>query len=66
MLCGDNGNWMNHSDEPNCHSVVKKGEIEMPVYTLRDISVGEELTEKYSDYDIANDPDNILKGFVEG
>ncbi len=44
---------------------IKEGELEMPVYALRDIRVGEELTEKYSDYEDAEDKDNVLEKFEE-
>lgn len=63
LLCADEGNYFNHSDNPNVHSLKKEGELEMPVYALRDIKAGEELTENYDEYDLVNDDRNILKKF---
>lgn len=54
LLCGDNCNWMNHSDNPNCQSKYEANEPEMPTYALRDIEPGEELIENYSDYEDQN------------
>ena len=64
LLCADEGNYFNHSDVPNVHSMEKKGEEEMPVYALRDIQAGEELTENYGEYDKASDDKNLLQKFI--
>jgi uncharacterized protein len=63
LLCADEGNYFNHSDAPNVHSVEYEGELEMPVYALRDIHPGEELTEDYGEYDLSNDENNLLTKF---
>lgn len=46
---GVNGNearFINHSCEPNCRSVTRRGRVH--IWAIRDISVGEELTYDYS------------------
>lgn len=64
LLCADEGNYFNHSDTPNVHSIEKSGEAEMPVYALRDIEQGEELTENYSEYENIDDSRNLLLVFA--
>lgn len=47
---GGNGTeYINHSCEPNCRSIVAGGEI--AVFALRDIAPGEEITVDYLDSD---------------
>lgn len=64
LLCADEGNYFNHSDVPNVHSIEKEGELEMPVYALRDIQPGEELIEDYGEYDEVEDNTNLLQKFI--
>lgn len=49
VLCGDNGKFMNHSDEPNCDD--PHGEITV---TNRIVRAGEELTSDYRNFDWAS------------
>ena len=65
LLCADEGNYFNHSRTPNVQSVKQDGETEMPVYSLKDISQGEELTENYSEYDKVGDESNLLRGIIK-
>src|SRR3989344_7284644 len=65
LLCADEGNYFNHSDSPNVHSVEKLGGEEMLVYALRDIQSGEELLEDYREYDVAGDSNNLLQKFIK-
>lgn len=64
LLCADEGNYFNHSEAPNVHSIEKDGEEEMPVYAVRDIQSGEELTEDYGEYDEVDDDKNLLQQFA--
>jgi SET domain-containing protein len=64
LLCADEGNYFNHSDNPNVHSLEREGEEEMPVYAFRDIQPGEELTENYNEYDRVDDKNNLLQQFI--
>lgn len=64
LLCADEGNYFNHSDVPNVHSIEQEGEEEMSTYTLRDIQPGEELTENYGEYDKTDDGKNLLQKFI--
>jgi len=42
----DDGKYMNHSTEPNCFTIIK----DATTIALRDIEIGEMLTEDYSTY----------------
>lgn len=52
ILCADNARFANHSDDPNCLANEEdwvdgeRGDI-----AVRDIQIGEELTNRYSDFD---------------
>lgn len=54
MLCGDDGRFFNHSDNPNCDDEKKDITI-----ALRDIEQGEELTVNYKTFyeDLFNHPE---------
>ena len=43
------GGFINHKDKPNC---VIKGKVMRYLYTLEDIKAGEELTVKYTMYEV--------------
>lgn len=45
ILCGDHGDFFNHSDNPNVYSRTTE------TYAARDIECGEELTDNYNTYD---------------
>ena len=47
LLCGDGARYMNHSEQP---TITSDGDRN---YALRDISVGEEITCDYREFDIA-------------
>ena len=44
------GGFVNHSDEPNCRTILKKDEVYLE--TSLDIQAGEELTLKYTWYQV--------------
>lgn len=46
ILCGDNGRFINHSETPNI------GDEEGVSAALRDIKIGEEITDNYNNYEI--------------
>lgn len=54
MLCGDDGRYFNHSENPNCDDSMKDITI-----AIRDIRKGEELTVDYYTFygDIENHPE---------
>ena len=45
------GGFINHSDEPNCELILLVGEKHLK--TIRDIQAGEELTLKYTLYNVS-------------
>jgi SET domain-containing protein len=53
LLCyaADNARHFNHSDEPSCRSEYRDGEDEVVTVALRDIGMGEELTDDYRAFD---------------
>jgi uncharacterized protein len=51
VLCGDNGKYMNHSDQPN----IVNNPYGVNNMACRDIDVGEELTCDYSLFDLDAD-----------
>jgi hypothetical protein len=46
------GGFINHSDEPNCEVIRHEGTYVNQLYPLRPIKVNEEITLKYTMYDI--------------
>lgn len=46
VLCGDDGRFVNHADEPNCVEAFGGCSV-----AARDIALDEEITEDYSAYD---------------
>lgn len=49
-LCSDNGNFFNHSKNPNSLSEHYDDEDEVIVKAIKDIKKGEEITDDYSAY----------------
>ena len=56
----DNGKYFNHSDTPNCLSEYRDDEEEVVTVALRDIQIGEEITDDYSSFEDASSEDNVL------
>lgn len=50
ILCGDNGRFFNHSDSPNCYSEGMSKDSIGYTKALRDIEIGEELTDDYTKF----------------
>ncbi len=48
VMCGDDARFFNHSDNPNVSSST---EDDRPDIALRDIEIGEELTQNYQNFD---------------
>jgi hypothetical protein len=46
LLCGDDGRYFNHSDNPNCDESIENDST----YAKGDISIGEELTINYKEF----------------
>lgn len=46
------GGFYNHSDNPNCKTVEDEEFYGMRLFTIRDIKAGEELTAKYTLYEV--------------
>ncbi len=57
----DNGKYFNHSDNPNTMSEHQAGSDEVVTTAVRDIPVGEELTDNYSSFEADEDSDNVLE-----
>lgn len=56
----DNGKYFNHSDNPNCLSEYKKDEEEVITTAIKDIQIGEEITDNYSSFEDEESEDNVL------
>lgn len=56
----DNGKYFNHSDNPNCLSEYKDGEDEVITTSIKDIQIGEEITDNYSSFEDEESEDNVL------
>ena len=50
-FASDDARFWNHSDDPNCLSRHERGEKEHITVAVRDIEVGEELTDNYATFD---------------
>ncbi len=57
-FCTDDGKFFNHSDNQNCFSEYLSDEDESQVFAIRDIEIGEELTDNYSSFE--DDEENVL------
>lgn len=57
----DNGKYFNHSDNPNTLSEYIDNETEVITTAIRDIQIGEELTDNYSSFEADEDSDNVLE-----
>src|SRR3989344_6480473 len=57
----DNGKYFNHSNNPNTLSKYQDNEEEVITTAVRDIQVGEELTDNYSSFEADEDDDNVLE-----
>jgi SET domain-containing protein len=56
---GDNERHVNHAIKGNCIDFLVDGAREPFTIAARDIAAGEELFQNYSEFEDANDPDNI-------
>jgi hypothetical protein len=56
----DDGRFFNHSENPNSLSEYRDDEEESVNVALRDIQIGEEITDNYSSFEDETDKDNIL------
>jgi hypothetical protein len=56
----DDGRFFNHSENPNSLSEYRDNEEESVNVALRDIQIGEEITDNYSSFEDETDKDNIL------
>lgn len=57
----DNGKYFNHSDDPNALSEYKKSDEEVITTAIKDIKIGEEITDNYSSFESDSDSDNVLE-----
>jgi len=56
----DNGKYFNHSNNPNCLSEYGGGNEEVVTTTIRDIQIGEEITDNYSSFEEEQSYGNVL------
>ena len=56
----DDGRFFNHSENPNSLAEYRDDEEESVNVALRDIQIGEEITDNYSSFEDETDKDNIL------
>ena len=57
----DNGKYFNHSSDPNVRSEYKEGgEEEVVTTAIKDIQVGEEITDDYSNFEEQENSANVL------
>jgi len=64
ILPADNGRYFNHSTYPNARSEYEPTEEEVVTRAIRDIRLGEEITDDYSSFEDAENTDNILTNLV--
>jgi len=57
----DDGRFFNHCSNPNSLSEYRDDEEESVNVALRDIQIGEEITNNYSAFEDENDKDNVLE-----
>lgn len=67
MYCfsSDNGKYFNHSSNPNTMSNYVDSEEEVVTTAVRDIQIGEELTDNYSSFEADHDEDNVLEDIAK-
>lgn len=51
----DNGRFFNHSNTPNCNSIYSEDEEEVVTYAIKDIQIGEEITDDYRTFEESSD-----------
>jgi uncharacterized protein len=56
----DNGKFFNHSNNPNTNSFYKSDEEEVITIAIRDIKIGDEITDNYESFEKNIEDDNIL------
>jgi len=57
----DNGKYFNHSKNSNTISEHRDGEEEVTTTAVKDIQIGEELTDNYSSFEADSDDKNVLE-----
>jgi hypothetical protein len=57
----DDGKFFNHSENPNSLSEYRDNEEEAVNVALRDIQIGEEITDNYSSFEKENDHDSVIE-----
>ncbi len=56
----DNGKYFNHSEDPNVLSEYRNDEEEVITTAIKDIQIGEEITDNYSSFEDEESDDNVL------
>ena len=56
----DNGKYFNHSKTSNTLSQYYENEEEVVITAIRDIGIGEEITDNYSSFEYDSEEDNVL------
>ena len=56
----DNGKYFNHSEDSNCLSEYRDTEEEVITVAIKDIRVGEEITDNYASFEDTHGDDNVL------
>ena len=60
-LSSDNGKYFNHSSDSNCLSEYKYDDEEVVTVALKDIQIGEEMTDNYSSFEFDNSENDVLE-----
>lgn len=65
ILCSDDSKFTNHSNDPNVRCFIPEGAEgnELVCFAVRDIEIGEEITNDYRDFDV--DPYDVKFVFNE-
>ena len=61
ILAVDDAKYFNHSEEPNCLSEYRTNEEEVVTVGIRDIQIGEEITDNYSSFADKINGEDVLK-----
>ena len=64
-FCPDGGKYFNHSTNPNCLSEYRSDQEEVVTVAIKDIQIGEEMTDNYSSFEDEKSEGDVLDEIAE-
>lgn len=64
-LCSDGGKYFNHASDPNCLSEYRDEQEEVVTIAIKDIAIGEEMTDNYSSFEDEKSDGDVLEAIAE-